>query len=449
MRNAAELAAKDLHGANSAEVIAVRNAFDQVGIGAGQGDNPQDDIETNTGDDFVIATDESESDLYIIPPSNPSQFVKMNVPAPISRPSFTDDGTSFAYVDNTNNMVIVNFDWSQGLHYDAFYLEQNPQGIWRNVVVSKDGTKVAFTTSNLVNEINVFDFTSGGSTTFTLYNPTTAEGIETGDVLYPDAMEWDYSGEFIMYDALNRIESSFGDGIEYWDISFLNAWDNQANNFPEGLIQKLYNTLPENVSVGNPSFAKNSPYIITFDFAEDYFDNFGDLQTDYWVIAANIETGEANNIFHNTTVGYPNYSKLDDKILFTFDDNGALLLATIGVQSNKILPEVGSEIEFISGAQKGVWFVVGQRDITSVKDILTDADVTIQPQPASDVLRLAGADIASFTNYAITELSGKVLRHAALQTSSEIDISLLSNGMYIIQLFNADGKFTVRKFVKH
>lgn len=92
---------------------------------------------------------------------------------------------------------------------------------------------------------------------------------------------------------------------------------------------------------------------------------------------------------------------------------------------------------------------MGQRDITSVKDILTDADVTIQPQPASDVLRLAGADIASFTNYAITELSGKVLRHAALQTSSEIDISLLSNGMYIIQLFNADGKFTVRKFVKH
>ena len=165
----------------------------------------------------------------------------MVVPAPISRPSFTDDGSACVYVDDENNMILINFDWSQGLSFGAFYLENNPQGIWRNVVTSKDGSKIAYTTSNLRNEINVFDFNAGANDVFELYNPTTAEGgISTGDVIYPDILEWDYSGEYVMYDALNRIESTFGDGIEYWNISFLNAWDNASNDFGSGQIGNLF-----------------------------------------------------------------------------------------------------------------------------------------------------------------------------------------------------------------
>ncbi|HUR31646.1 MAG TPA: M4 family metallopeptidase, partial [Saprospiraceae bacterium] len=450
MRNAVEKAATDLHGANSAEVIAARNAFDGVGIGAGQGDDHQDDIELNTGDDFILATDEAETDLYWIPPSNPDQFKKMDLPAPLSKPSFTDDGTAAVYVDQENNIVIITFDWSgANLDYQAFYLEDNPQGGWRNVVVSKDGSKIAFTTSDLINEVWVFDFTSEASQKFLLFNPTTATGIETGDVLYADAMEWDYSGEFIMYDALNRIESTFGDGIEYWDISFLNAWKNSNATFGDGMIGKLFTSLPENVSVGNPAFAKNSPYIITFDYVEDYLDQFGQLQTDYRILASNIETGVVNEVYLNTTVGYPSYSGRDDKILFTFDNQGVILLATINMQpGDKTVPVTGTDVILINGAQKGVWFQTGDRNFTSTdNDRDEKIDITLAPQPASNLLNVMSSDLIGVGSYKISNLSGKILQYGNVAFPSSMDISMLPAGMYFLQLETKEFK-TRKTFIK-
>ncbi|MGB4849870.1 MAG: M4 family metallopeptidase [Saprospiraceae bacterium] len=449
MRLAVEKAATDLFGANSAEVTAGRTAFDQVGIGAGQGGDHQDDIDINGGADFILATNQGETDLYFVPPANPSQFVKMNVHAPISRPSFTDDGTACVYVDNENNMIVLAFNWSAGLSYNSFYVENNPQGIWRNVVVSKDGSKIAFTTSNLTNEINVYDYNSTNSNTFTLYNPTTAGGINAGGVLYSDAMEWDYTGEYIMYDAFNQIESSFGNGIEYWDISFINVWNRSSVQFADGLIGKLYSNLPENVSIGNPSFSKNSPFIITFDFLEDFFDNSGNLQTDYWVVAANIESGVANNIYHNNTIGFPSYSRLDDKILFTNDDNGSPLLATINVQpGNKTLPVVNSEVPLISGAQKGVWFVAGNRDFTATSNVDQSIQLKLHPQPASLELQIDLKDSFQLTGFAVFELSGKKVMQGHLNTDRKIAIDQLAYGMYLLQLTDEKGFMTSLKFIK-
>jgi len=448
MRLAVEKAATDFFGANSAEVTAARSAFDQVGIGSGTGDDHQDDIDTNNGADFILATDGSESDLYFVPPTNPSQFVKMNVPAPISRPSFTDDGSACVYVDNQNNMIVINFDWTQpALTFQASHIESNPQGIWRNVVVSKDGTKIAFTTSNLRNEISVFDFVSGGQNTFTLFNPTTGVGIEAGDVLYSDAMEWDYSGESIMYDALNRIESSFGDGIEYWDISFINAWNPSADNFGTGIIDKLFSSLPESVSVGNPSFSKNSPYIITFDYLEDFYDNFGTLQTDYWVIGANIEDGTVNNIYHNNTVGYPSYSRLDDKVLFTYDDNGNPLLATIDIQpGDKTMPVAGTDVILITGAEKGVWFNVGNRDFTATNEV-PEIDFNLFPQPAGQTVNVVFDQQKDASGkYEITDMTGKIMTSGMVNHGS-VDINSLPAGLYFFEL-QADQKIGRKIMVK-
>ncbi|HEY3387788.1 MAG TPA: M4 family metallopeptidase, partial [Saprospiraceae bacterium] len=451
MRLAAEKAAKDLHGTSSAELDAVRNAFNTVGIGGGTGGDYEDDIEVNTGDDFILATDEGESDLYWVPPANPDQFVKMEVPSPISRPSFTDDGISCVYVDNENNMILINFDWSQGLDFGAFYLEETPQAIWRNVVASKDGTKVAYTTANLSNEIFVFDLISGANEIFTLFNPTTADGgLNTGDVLYPDFLEWDYSGEYIMYDALNRIESNFGDGIEYWDVSFLHAWDNAQEDIGSGQIGKLFTSLPENVSIGNPSFAKNSPYIIVFDFVEAYYDNFGQVQTDYLIKAANIEAGEVSDIFENTTVGYPNYSPGDNKILFTFDDNGSLLLATIDVEAdNKIHPIPGSEVGLLSGGQKGVWFATGDREFTSTEESgYHPLTLNVSPQPASTWLKVEAEFEPGDANASIIDLTGRLIQSSRMTSDAKIDVTSLASGAYLLRCIAPDGQLYQTKFVK-
>jgi hypothetical protein len=444
LRNAVERAAGDLHGTNSPEVMAARSAFDAVGIGAGTGNDHQDDLETNPGADFILATDEQESDLYWVPPSNPSQFVKLNVPAPQSRPSFTDDGSAAVYVDQNDDMILLTFDWSQGLDYGAFYLEDNPQGIWRNVVVSKDGSKIAYTTSSLANEINIFDFNAGGTEFYELYNPTTASGIFTGDVLYPDAMEWDYSGEYLMYDALNRIESAFGDGIEYWDISFLRVWNNSGNTFGDGFVGKLFNSLPENISIGNASFAKKSPYIIVFDYIEEYLDIFGFLQTDYRILAANVEAGYVNEIYENTTLGFPSYSRQDDKILFTYDQAGDLLLATINVQpGDKTLPVDGTDIVLVTGAQKGVWFQTGQRIISGI-DSHAEPLVQIYPQPAHDVLYVQTEDDSAYGAYRILDMTGRVMSEGRM-SGNRLDVSSIPSGVYVLEL--AGGTMSYRSLV--
>jgi len=447
MRNAVEKAAGDLHGAGSPEVLAVRAAFDGVGIGSGQGGDHQDDIEVNTGDDFIIATDENESFLYWVPPDDPNQFVQLDVPAPLSRPSFTDDGSACVYVDRDNNMVLITFNWVAGLNYSAFYIDQ--QGLWRNIAVSKDGSKIAFTTSNLTNEIWVYDYISEIDHQFFLFNPTSAQGVSTGDVLYPDVMEWDYSGEFIMYDALNRIESSFGDGIEYWDISFLEAWNNDANDFGLGQIGKLFSTLPENVSIGNPTFAKNSPYIITFDFLETTRDISGQEQTDYRIIAANIEAGIANDIFQNTTVGYPSYSRLDDQILFTYDDVGTLKLATIDLQdSDKTLPVPGSAVFLLSGAQKGVWFQTGDRIFTATTDIDNIPLISLWPQPAGDIIHMTWGNLSEKADYKICDLSGRIVKYGVIDAGQPLQISTILPGTYFISLRLQDSQYYRSRFVK-
>ncbi|HEX5112408.1 MAG TPA: M4 family metallopeptidase [Saprospiraceae bacterium] len=434
MRLAIEKAATDLFGGGSAEVNAAKSAFDQVGIGGGTGGNYEDDIDTNNGQDFVICTDDAESDLYIIPPGNPDQFVKMEVPAPISRPSFTDDGTACVYVDKDHNMIVISFDWSQGLNYQAFYIENNPQGFWRNIVVSKDGSRIAYTADNFHNEILVYDYENQGNMIFTLNNPTTGQGIETGELLYPDAMEWDYSGEYLMFDAFNRIESSFGNGIEYWDISFLNAWDVSAGTFGSGIVDKLFSSLPENISVGNPSFAKNSPYIITFDYVEETYDNFGNLQADYYILGANIESGTVNPIYHNISPGYPSYSRLDDKILFTYDDNGSVLLGTIGVQSaDKTLPVDGTDQQFVTGAQKGVWFTVGIRDVTATHE-LPLAAFNLYPQPAQDYIQVKMDQPSDLPGqYEISDMTGKLMSAGQIN-QDRIDIHALPSGAFILEL---------------
>ena len=451
MRNAAEKAATDLHGANSTEVIAVRNAFAGVGIGAGAGEDYEEDIEVNGGDDFILATDEQQSDLYWIPPGNPNQFVKMNVPKPFSRPSFTDDGTACVYVDQNGDMIVISFDWSQGLSYQDGFLEDNPQGIWRNVVVSKDGSKIAYTTSNQRNEIFVYDFPSGANDVFVLFNPTTASGgANTGDVLYPDVMEWDYSGEYIMYDALSRIESSFGNGIEYWDISFLEAWNNDTESLGSGQIGKLFSALPENISIGNASFSKNSPYIIAFDYLETYTDIFGQEQTDYTILAANIESGEINEIYQNTTLGYPNYSRLDDKILFTYDDFGTLLLATIDLQnSNKTLPVPGTDVVLINQAQKGVWFTTGNRDFTATEDISANTRrLRVTPQPAEESITVSCESLTGNLAYTIFDLTGRSLTYGNLSQDKIITTGNLMSGTYLLQLKSESGETLNTKFVK-
>ena len=111
--------------------------------------------------------------------------------------------------------------------------------------------------TNEEDKIHVYDFVKGEWKSFKLYNPTYSNSV-TGDVRYADQMDFDHSGEYLMYDAFNEISKSTGGEYTYWDIGFLHVFDKSKNTFGTGKIEKLIASLPENTSVGNPVFSKNS-----------------------------------------------------------------------------------------------------------------------------------------------------------------------------------------------
>lgn len=448
-RNAVEQAAIDLHGAGSTEVNAVQNAFASVGLGAGSGSPtaPQEDVETNLGDDYILLTDANFSAIYLANPDgtilpNGNPLTSSDI---LSKPSVTDDGTAFVFVGSDKKLYAVGIDWDNGT-IDEYVIQD--EAIWRNVIISKDGERIAAVEDNLENFIYVFDFGISSWGTFELYNPTYTEGISTGDVLFSDAMEFDFNGEEIMYDANNSIASTTGDALEYWDVSFIKVWN--GSNFGTGDVSKLFSGLPENVSVGNATFSKNSPYIIAY----DYFDF---VNNEYAVMGANIETGSTGTIFQNGRLGYPNYSVKDDQIIFDAEDsNGDDVLGVIDLQGNKITGVNGTAQVLIPGGQWGVWFAVGNRDLMvgTEENLAETVPFTVFPNPFDDQV-LVQYELQNSTDaqLQVVDMFGKTIYNRTLTTNSglnEVNLPLqdIAAGTYIVQL--TAGEFLVaKKIVKY
>ncbi|MEZ4909740.1 MAG: M4 family metallopeptidase [Saprospiraceae bacterium] len=347
-------AATDLYG--NTEINAAKSAFDQVGILGDSGGNYETDVNTNPGQDFILVTGENGVGLFIYDNTG-TEIVKISNKTIISKPSVTDDGTVIAYVASDKKMYYQEINWQTATVSAEQVLDNQP--IWRNVILSKDGSKLAALYDVEDNTILVYDFVSQTQNEFELYNPTYSANVSTGDVLYADAMEFDLSGENIIYDAKNEINSTLSGGITYWDIGFINVWNNKSSSFALGTIDKLFNSLNNGVSVGNPTFSKNSPYIISF----DYIHKNGDDD----IVAANIERGELKLIYENNTLGFPNYSNKDDKLIFDNDGSAATNLGIINLKTNKIEPS-SDAVLFCSNRNWAVWFSNGLRNLSATND---------------------------------------------------------------------------------
>ncbi len=376
LRLAVVQAAADLYGSGSAEVQAAKNAFDVVGIeGDGSTTTGPGDLMPNPGDDFVMLSDADLSALYLFTPDGQAVANPLTTVAPLSKPSITDDGSVVVYIAEDQTMQAIVFDWQNGT-FEQSVIQSDP--IWRNVAIARDGSRLAALTDDYDNRVWVYDFGLEAWQTFTLYNPTTASGgVQTNDVQYADVLEFDFSGEWLMYDAFNRIEGNFGNDIEYWDIGFVRVWDGAINNWGDGFVDKLFNSLPDQSSVGNPTFAKNSEYIIAFDFLDEF-------EQQYYLLAANVEQGEVGTIYHNTTLSYPNYSVDDDFVVFDAltDPGNTPLLAMIPIGADKVSP-AGDPFAFINQGKWGVWFATGQRVLTGTVSVAgPDNSVHLWPNPA-------------------------------------------------------------------
>ncbi|MCB0822835.1 MAG: M4 family metallopeptidase [Bacteroidales bacterium] len=434
-------AAKDLYGTSSAEATAVDNAFAAVGIGGGGGGNPgQGNLQVNPGDDYILFVDVYPGDptsLYLTN-TTVTGFDAVSQTLLKQKPSIVDNGSVGVFVTPDNRIKYVDLET-----YAEDFIASD--AVYDNIAVSKDGTRIAIITTSIDSAIWVYDYSLTQWAKFHLYNPTFTPGVTTQNVLYADAIEWDYSGEYIIYDAYNELTNASGQNIDYWDMSVIRVWNNGSGNWSDGKIEKIFSSLPEGVSVGNPSLSKNSPYIMAF----DYFDaNTGEVN----VMAANLQTGDVSVVFQNLTLGYPNYSKLDDKIIFNAESNtGDDVVGAIAMQSNKIQPSGDAQL-FIDYAKWGVWFSTGERGLGNSVSEQKTTYFTMFPNPnAGNVINILFAEVLhEESTLQIMNMMGQEVLLQNIpsgQLQHQIDISELPKGNYVLRWTNQH-ETSSRKLIK-
>jgi bacillolysin len=435
LRLAVVKAAGDIYGVSSNEVTQAGLAFDGVGIGNGQGGDYTETLPDNPGSEFMLIYNTDTSDpnkLYRSPVSNSNSLTALSRTGFTSRPSVTDDGSAAVFVAADHTIHVITTDPNDEVN--EFVLQD--EAIWSNVVVSKGGTKLAAVTTDQENKIYVYDFNTEEWASFELYNPTYSEGVTSGGPVYADALEWDYSGEYLVYDCFNRIVNTNGNNIEYWDVNFIRVWDQEAQDFGDGTVEKLFTSLPPGLSIGNPSFAKTVGNVVAFDYIDS---NTGE----YMVVGCNIETSEVKLIAENTTLGWPSYNKTDTQVAFTTGDGTEIDYVTLN--GDKISSSGGS-LDLYIGAKWPVYFATGDRKIgdevvTAVEDDQKGITLSCYPNPFEDELRIKfRQDALRQGQVEIRNLLGQEVSGFSQTTgngSSDglvYDVSTLAPGQYIVRV---------------
>ena len=454
LRLAVVKAAGDLFGTSSNEVAQAGLAFDFVGITNGQGGDYTENLPDNPGAEYFLIynTDESDNNtLYRVKVDADDNFFNNEV-IPLSttgfksRPSVTDKGDVAVFVadDNTIHVVTTSPD------KDPVENVLQDDAMWSNVVISKGGTKIAAVTNGQDATIHVYDFETEEWGEFELYNPTYTEGVNSAGPVYADALEFDYSGEFLVYDCFNRIANEDGTDIEYWDVNFIHVWDNEEGDFADGTIEKLFPSLPDGVSIGNPAFAKKSPYIIAFDYVDEG-------TGEYAILGCNIETNDVNVIVENKTLGFPSYDKNDTRIGFTamLDDETDYQTSYIKLAADKI-SSTDAEVPMYSNTKWPVYFATGEREIgddviTSIPEEL-NAGFTCYPNPFTREVNLHFKEPTTSSRVEIINILGQRVFEYNIESAGTSPIPLNLEGLragYYIMKVSTKNSVGSCKLVKH
>ncbi len=364
MRLAVIQAAKDLFG-DGTETAAARAAFDGVGIqdpGSSAGGNnnttpnsqEQQQIPINTGEQNLIVYEPDGQSLYNVPYNyNADYTVLADGYGCLRKPSVTDDGSAMYFVGKDKFIYGVDLTSAKPTPKK---LSQNAS--WDNVAISKNGKLLAALTDAQDATMYVFDLENGKNVRFELYNPTYTSGVQTGEVQYADSFEWDYSGEYIIYDAFNTAGSAFG-GFEYWDVGIIRAWNAGQNTFADGEIQKIFTDLKEGDNIGNPAFSKTNPNILAFDYLDSNTD-----QT--FILGLNLSTGDLKVVLENNNIGFPDFTVDDKALSYTAFQNGVgEVIKMVQLNADKISTNSTSGTRiFDSGQDKwGVFYASGSRKL--------------------------------------------------------------------------------------
>jgi bacillolysin len=160
-------------------------------------------------------------------------------------------------------------------------------------------------------------------------------------------------------------------------------------------------------------------------------------------------------VSNNGELGWPSYTRLDNKLLFERANATGYDLRTQGLNANKIQP-LGSSSQVVSAHYWGVWFANGIRDLQVGTDELEGqySDLKISPNPTADFAQLSlRAKTGSGATISLHNLLGETLMTRSVSLSEgenllDIDLQHLPSGNYVVRIATENGGGAALKVVK-
>ncbi|MEY4730105.1 MAG: hypothetical protein RL020_1263, partial [Pseudomonadota bacterium] len=338
-------------------------------------------------------------------------------PAVFSKVSSGRILTRILYVDTTANIQLAEIDPVTLTLVSARAL--TPQGGFNSISVSPDARYIAYTTTSATdNNIHIIDgndSTGGSDFDIALISPNYQTGATAQNtVLYADSLNFDYSGRYIVFDALNCISlpnnacSQPDGGYRYWSVG--------RADLPNKQVQFLLPSQDPALDIGNPVFASNNRNII----ALDVIDSSDPNNIHFYVASYDLERQTPQlvwDLFLNglDTGSQPSFWGNDDFITFVAPD------ATYGRKAYRIAVDA-------NGVGKGTPQEVNA--LAATAPIMHRAGV--RALTGTIALNVTQLDFGS-----VAQANTKVLQFTLSNTGNS-DVSITSLSVDNLQAFNTN-----------
>ena len=353
-RIATEKAAADLFGESSDEYKAIQAAWDGVEVFEGSPTQEPPTSEIN-GDNWILVINTDPSDpnsIYMVKTTitSDADLYPLTQTTVFNRPAVTDGSGLVLFIDTDNNLRALVAD-PQNTQEEVI----EGSNYWWSVAAGPGLNSIALTSKYSDTTIYYYDFSTKDYKEFKIVAKA-YDGQDVKTALYADALSFDPTGQYILFDCYNEIKKSDGSILSYWTIDLLDV--------QTGYISNVFPPQQEGISVGNPAFSKTAQNRFTFDYEDD---NAGQ----FYVMAADFNTGNTGVVNGPQSVlGYPTYSG-DDKIIAYHTDvsfNGANHegVRQMPLQSD-LITGTGSSTDYLVEATYPFWFVIGTR-VTEVDE---------------------------------------------------------------------------------
>ncbi len=436
-------AATELFEQSSNEVKVVKNAWSTVGVTDSVGTPPPPATQL-VGTNYLLVANTAPSDpnsLYITRTviNSYSDYAALTQTPVLTKPAVSDNGEIVLFVDTDNRLRAL---YTNPANPQEQFIDTN--AVWWSVAIGPGLSSIAFTSKNIDTTIYYLDLVNNVSKAFKIVTQT-YDAPDTKTALYADALSFDPTGRYLLFDAYNQIKGAQGDTIHFWNIGLLDVTTERMST--------ALPPQPQGLELANPSFSKTTQNR----FAFDYWD---ESSGEDYVLAANFSTSNIGVVTGPQDVlGYPSYSADDDTIVFhtttyyQFDQHDA-------VEKMPLLADqiTGSGIpqSHSIDATYPVWFVIGSRvsEVKHVPEIPTsDGLMQNYPNPfnPSTTIRYQ-LNAAGHVTLKVYDVLGREVamlvdeRQSAGTHTVTFDASELASGVYFYRV-SANGFTETKKMI--